>query len=332
MAGLDDDLEASDFARILAYGPPGTRKTWWAGRAAELGFNVILADLDNGFKILKQLSPEARKRVFRIDMRAPADGYANCGAMALAHALNGNVCYFDEETRQYTPKAKIQPDKTYVKLDFKSMTGRDVLAIDSWTIFVQQLGLVNQSVLDPLKIAKFEWDDYAKIRLVLDHSLSNCKRLNGHLIVIGHSETNAKRKKNAGEKEKPETAIEQIRLQPYSATRAHGEIMANAFSDVLYFEIPNPMQGTFIDTRGSVDFDAKSRSVGPKIYKFDDLNFAEFVSPDDVRSVANNAEYSSAAATNITGAEIEAAKAEAGSASINVGSSAIGLKIGGLKA
>ena len=317
MGKLDDDLEEADFARIMAYGPPGVRKTWWATRAAELGFNVILADLDNGYKITRQLSPEARKRVFRIDMRAPNDGYENCGAMALSHALNGNACYFDEETRKYTPRTKLDPEREYVHLDFSKLTPRDVLIIDSWTIFVQQLGLVGRSVLDPIKIAKFEWDDYAKIRLVLDHVLSNMKRINCHIIVIGHSETNAKRKKNAGEKEKPETAIEQIRLQPASATRAHGELLANAFSDVLYFEIPNTIQGTTIDTSGTVDFDAKSRSLAPKIYKFADLDFSPFVAPAHIEAVAGNHEYSSEGVRLVKGADMQA-QSEV-SSSIDVG-------------
>ena len=317
MGKLEDDLENEDLARIMVYGPPGSRKTWWAARAAELGFNVILADLDNGYKITRQLSPEARKRVFRLDMRAPNDGYENCGAMALSHALNGNACYFDEETRKYTPRTKLEADKTYVHLDFTKLTSRDVLVLDSWTIFVQQLGLVSRSVLDPIKIAKFEWDDYAKIRLVLDHVLSNMKRLNCHMIVIGHSETNAKRKKNAGEKEKPETAIEQIRLQPASATRAHGELMANAFSDVLYFEIPNTLQGTVIDTSGSVDFDAKSRSLAPKSYKFADLDFTPFVSPSHVAAVADNETFTSEGIREVLGSEVTTASET--NANIDVG-------------
>ena len=316
MANLDDDLENDDLARIMVYGPPGSRKTWWATRAAELGFNVILADLDNGYKITRQLSPEARKRVFRLDMRAPNDGYDNCGAMALAHAMNGNACYFDEETRKYVGRSKIEAGKKYIHLDFTKLTARDVLIIDSWTIFVQQLGLVSRRVLDPIKIAKFEWDDYAKIRLVLDHVLSNMKGMNCHVIVVGHSETNAKRKKNAAEKEKPETAIEQIRLQPSSATRAHGEVLAASFSDVLYFEIPSALQGTTIETSGSVDFDAKSRSLAPKIYKWTDLDFSPFVSPAHLDAVAGNTKFDTEGLREITAEDLPVSQTNA---QINVG-------------
>ena len=329
MASLDEALENTDLARLMLYGPPGSRKTWWAGMAAELGFNVILADIDHGHKILRQLSPEARKRIFHIDMRAPDDGYANCGSAALAYAMNGAVTFYDEETRRYVPKNKIDVDRTYVQLDLSRMSNCDVLVVDSWTAMVQQLGLLSAVIIDPTKLNKFEWDDYAKMRLVLDHFLAGAKKSNGHIMVIGHTDTYAKRKKDAAEKAKPEDAIEQIRTQPYSVTRAHAETMANNFSDVLYFEISSSMVGTTISTKGDVDFDAKSRSIAPTSAPFTKLQFDQFVSKTNLEQAKANTVYSSEAAKTVTGAEILAAiEANKGTATINVGG-ITSLKIGG---
>ena len=331
MAALDDALENDDLVRMFLYGSPGTRKTWWAGRAAEAGFNVILADIDHGHKILKQLSPEARKRIFHIDMRAPDDGYGNSGSAALAYAMNGTVTFFDEETRKFVGRTKLDPARKYVQLDFSRLTNRDILIVDSWTAKVQQLGLLNQVIVDPTKLSKFEWDDYAKMRLVLDHFLSGVKKCNGHVIVIGHTDTYAKRKKDASEKAKPEDAIEQIRTQPYSVTRAHAETMAANFSDVLHFEINSSMVGTMITTKGDADFDAKSRSMAPITASFEKLRFEQFVSQTNLDLVKDNPVYSSQAAKEVMGSDVIAAiEANKGSADIKVGGITT-LKIGGNK-
>ena len=67
MGALDDTLNNDNLARLLIYGPAKTRKTWFATKAAELGFNVILIDTDYGFHVTQNLTPEARRRIYHLD-------------------------------------------------------------------------------------------------------------------------------------------------------------------------------------------------------------------------------------------------------------------------
>ena len=69
MPELDTSLDEQIRLRLLLYGPAKTKKTWLAGTAAEAGFNVLLLDNEQGAGILRNLSPEARKRIYRIDIQ-----------------------------------------------------------------------------------------------------------------------------------------------------------------------------------------------------------------------------------------------------------------------
>lgn len=324
MPQIDETLNKDNLARILCYGAAKTRKTWWATRAAELGFNVILADVDYGFHVTQALSPEARKRIYHLDMRAPVEDFKNSGALTLVHAMQGKVTFYDETTRRYTPKRDVSADSNYAVLNFNKLTSRDVLIIDSWTELVQHIVASDRMIVDPSQVPKLEWDDYGKMRLLLDLFLANMGKLNCHVIVIGHSETVGKRKKDAPAKAKPEDAIEQIRLQPMSVSRSHAETLASKFTDVLFFSIPSATVGTMISTKGSVDFDAGSRRFAPALRKFDDLTFADFIPADMQAAVKNNENYSSEGCKAMTGAEILAVAAEQ-PAAINVGKSPVSI-------
>ena len=304
MAALEDALQDSDLVRILSYGDAKMRKTWWATRVAELGFNVILCDIDYGFHVTKNLAPEIRKRIFHVDMRGPVDSFKNCGAMTLSWAMTGQVTIYDERLRKYTRKTAIDPDQEYVVFDTSKFTSKDVLIIDSWTQLCQHLALADRSVADPTQVPKLEWDDYQKLRLALDHFLSNAMRLNCHLIVIGHAEDWAKRKADAPAKAKPEDAIESIKRQPMSISRSHASTLAKNFTDVLYFAAANPLIGVQISTKGSDDFAAGSRSKAPGLYKWDDLQFDQFVPQAMLDAVKDNVNYSCEAVKMVKGEEI----------------------------
>ena len=66
---LDNKLKENDLLlRILMYGNAHTKKTWWAGKAAEAGYNVLLIDGDNNWHILRQIKAEAQKRIQILSM------------------------------------------------------------------------------------------------------------------------------------------------------------------------------------------------------------------------------------------------------------------------
>lgn len=304
MPSIDETLEKDNLCRFLIYGPAKTRKTWWATRFAEAGFNVILADTDYGFHVTHNLSPAARRRIYHLDMRPPVEDFLNSGAMCLVRAMQGKTVLYDEDTRRFTMPRAVEADHNYAVLNFTKLTAKDILIIDSWTELVNHIVASDRMIVDPTSVPKLEWDDYAKIRLLLDLFLDNMAKLNCHVFIIGHAETVGKRKKDAPLKAKPEEAIEQIRLQPMSVSRAHAETLASKFTDVFYFNIPSAMVGTMISTKGSVDFDAGSRRIAPSITKFDDLTPAKLMPPEMLAIVENNEKYCSEGCVPMLGSEL----------------------------
>jgi hypothetical protein len=309
MPAMTSALEETGAARIMIYGQPGTRKTWWALRAAEFGFNVILCDFDGKFQIANQLSPEALARIYHLDMRA-TDNYAVSGAAAMAMAAQGSAILFDEATRQYVAPNQIDPEKSYARIDLRAGDTKTVLVIDSWSAFMDNISAINVPIRDAVKVEKLEWADYQKVRLGGDKFISNLKRLNCHVIVTGHAETYARKRPDADPKAPLKDQIEAVRVQPCSITRSHGETLARQFNDVLFFEVPNALVGTMINTAGSEDFDALTQSTKPGKNKWDDLLFDKFVAPGILAAVRDNTHFSSAMVVTVTGAEIAAAKSK----------------------
>ena len=327
MPRIDETLDQDERAQILLYGASKTRKTTWALRAAELGFNVIYCDTDHSYHIAKQLTPEARKRIYHLDMRVPEGTFNNSGAATLLKAADQTPIYYDELDRRYAAASKLDPEREYALLDFSKLTKNDVLVVDSWSALVTHISYTQRPIVDVLAVKKLEWDDYNHIRLALDVFITNLTKLPCHVIVVGHSETYAKRRPDANPKDKPHEAIEQVRMQPFSATRAHGEQLSSRFVDTLYFEIASAMAGVTISTRGSNDFDAGSRTIAPATKKFDDLQFDQFVSKSNLEAVKSNMSFSSAAITSRLGADFIADRGPQ-AATIKVGTSPFTIKQG----
>lgn len=305
MPRMDQSLETDDLSRVLVYGPPLTKKTTWILKAAEAGFNIIYLGYDHNFQVAAQLSPAAQQRIYHFDLRRPVKSSTNDGGLAFIHAAKPAVTYFDETERVYAPAQRLVPEKTYAQIDLEKVTPNDIIVVDSWTALTAMV--TSAGVVDPTKVAKLEWDDYARLRLLLDLFLQNLGKLNCHIVVIGHGETVGKRRKDAGAKEAPETAIEAIRTQVSSVSRGHGELMAKSFTDVLYFSAPGGSNGNvYISTKGSDDFDAGCRKRAPFKALWADFQFKDLVPAAMLPDPTTNVSFSSAAITAATGAEFAA--------------------------
>jgi len=324
MPMMDTSLDRASLVRVLCYGQALTRKTTWALRAAEAGFNIIYFGFDHNFQAAAQLSPEARGRIYHFDMRLPEDKPDNNGALTLVSAAQPTSVFFDENLRVYTSLNKLDPEIAYTRIDLTKTTSNDIIVIDSWTSFITMLALSQRPVLDAKNVPKLEWDDYAKVRLLVDLFIKNIMKMDAHLIVIGHAESYAKRKQDVSPKAPANEAVEQIRLQPMSITRAHAETMTKEFTDVLFFETPNAMVGPRISSKGSVDFDAGCRRLPPFDKKFDDFQFVDLIPQTMLDVVKTNVKFSSTSVYTAKGAEFAAGSGKP--ASINVGKTPVTLK------
>lgn len=266
MGIMGQDEGTQNLARILCYGTPFLKKTWWALRAAEIGYNVILCDFDNGARIANQIEPAALKRIFRVDMRTAYDKSPNNSAFAaLSLAMKSNGVYYDDDLRIKATTKTFQDDHTYTEFNLLDATHRDVLIIDSWTSVCTQLDAFADKIIDPLAVNDVvEQSYYKKTRTYADRIVSGLQRLNCHVIIIGHEIEYAKRKSNAGKKDTPDQAIEWIKDSPSSVTKAHGYQMAKDMTDALHFELPNAVQGVYVSTQPTQRAIVGSQSVAPQ--------------------------------------------------------------------
>ena len=121
-------------ARLLLYGPGKTKKTWWAARAAEAGFNVHLLDGDKNPGILRMISKEAQARINLIDISDAT--VAPVMYNFVTKLLRGTPFLWDEqekEVRLTTVTKSLQDDRHFYWIDPRNLNWRDVLVIDSWT-------------------------------------------------------------------------------------------------------------------------------------------------------------------------------------------------------
>ena len=322
MPRMDAQIQSPDRrTMILAYGPAKMRKTTWALQAAEAGFNVIMCDFDHSYHVASSLSPEAQARIYHLDMRLPEGSVQNPLGYHLMKSAEGNRLWANENDRQFVAVSKVEPEREYFQFDFTKFTANDIIVIDSWTAFTTHLTAAMNPVMDATQVSKLEWDDIAKMRHAMDLFLLNLTKCKAHVIVTGHSEQNAKRKKDVAANEKPEIAIESIRTQPMSVSRPHAETLAKNFTDVLIFSKPSASMGVYLSTQGSDDVDAGSRMHPPFKGKFDEWPFTKFVSEANLASAKQNTNFSSEGILFSTGEEISAKRAALkGAADVKVGS------------
>lgn len=300
-----EGYESTALQRAIVYGEPLTRKTWWCARAAEFGYNVILADFDNGYHVCRNLPLEAQHKIFRIDCRMPADPKnKNSAFTTLALAARGGVTYYDELARvKATPKS-FESERLYTKFDLMSATHRDVLIVDSWTSLTHQIAEFNDTSIDVTKVADYtEQSVYKVLRTHADRLITNLQRLPCHVIFICHAAEYAKRKADAKAKDKPEDAIEWIKTTPVSVTKDHGRQMAKDVGSVLYFDTINGMGGaqTYVATTGPDTIIAGAHNIPPMKKPWADLAVDTLLPPlpDEIGKPFN-----SAAVSVVSGAEI----------------------------
>lgn len=316
MGNLQTDMDADEGqARVFSFAKPMMRKTTWMLKAAEEGFNVIYFDFEGQYQVANQLSPEARGRIFRIDCSPNVKSFQNCGLFMFLRAMAGETMLYDEVERKFVSASKVEEGKTYVGIDLTKATYGDIVCGDSWTSIVETFTMIAQNSIDPSSVTKIEWDDIAKARHSLDLMVANMKKLRTHFHFSGHVETYAKRKKDAAASDKPEVAVESIRVQPMSISRPHGEVMCKGFTDVLRFTKANEIAGVMITTKGNEDTEGGSRSMPPANYKFDDLNFSNFVPLAHKELAAQNTVFSSNAVKTVKGEDFLAQRAAAKGAS-----------------
>lgn len=269
MPMADDDTDFGRPTRSFIYGPDKTKKSWWACRAAEAGYNVILIDGDDGSSIVRQLPIEARKKILIVDVVNTKD--RGVFARFIAGFMRpGNAFVWDEQAKvSITPNTKRDPDKSYIYFDLSKLTMNDVVIIDSWTALAASTMIewASENNVDLAAVEK-EGDQFSLLNYqsrFLDYTLNQIKTFPCHVIVIGH-ETVYEKWQGKGSERK---MVEQ-RTQPFSSTGPHAKKIGAHFSNVLRFSKLSDLAYR-IDAGGDKDTMGGSRQLAPKKYDWKEI-------------------------------------------------------------
>lgn len=263
---LDTRLENNDMLlRLLNYGPAKVKKTWWIGKAAEAGFNILLLDGDNGWHILKQIAPEARKRIQVVNLMDELNRVIF--APAVVTLLKKGTLTWDEKERKSTP---FNAPATAINIDLNTLTPNDILVVDSWTALVTSLmwQFALENHIDLSEADKNEWDFYGWGGRLALWCVSRLMALPCHVVVIAHATIYEKR-------DKSQKKIISQKRQIISTSGPNAMQIPSKFSDLFYFYAKG--SAFKIEAKGNEEQDGGSRIVPPGIYNWDDLQFKDTI-------------------------------------------------------
>lgn len=253
-------------ARMMLYGAPKTKKTWWIGKAAEAGFNPIFLDGDNGFHVLRNIADNAKHRITHVtchdDIGKPIF------APLIITLLKSKRLLWNNTTRQKELSSRgLNPADEHLYFDLTKLTNRDILCVDSFTAFVTSLNLryAVENNVDLTDAEKWEWDGYAYSGMLIDWFLNSLRGLPCHIAVIGH-ETQYEKRDKMGNIMWSKTVMK-------SSSNPKSLTVPSDFSDILYFSILGGYAK--IDTRAEAERIGGCRGVPPKVYDWDDLQFTD---------------------------------------------------------
>lgn len=260
-------LSSSKLARILAFGDAKCKKTWWAAKAAEAGYNVLLIDGDDGASICKNLSEQAlNERLWIVDA-VDSVGVPVFKNFMTLFARDHVGFAWDCTTK--SPCIRTSPEHDCFRFDISKLTANDVIVIDSWkalawSVLTDYAKTANIALSDADKV---EWDGYGYEGRFLEAVANSFKRLPCHVIVIGHSYEYSKMSKpKPGEKAK---VLWSKTIQVSSSSNNAFSLLAQ-WTDILYFRRVSDT-AIFIETGGDDTRVGGCRSMKPGTHRWEQL-------------------------------------------------------------
>ena len=257
-------------ARLLFYGAPKTGKTWLASKAAEVGFNVIILDGDDGHQIISNMDMKHRAKIGVISLTdTPQESNFHNFIIQMSR---GKLFAWSETEKRIVfakDKGQFKPNSTHVVFNPSGLTLNDVLVIDSWSAFVRSMELYyklsnNIKILEALKK---EWDDYHWAKRLINEVMHFIHALPCHVVIIGHEHQHDIYQGKGKSRE-----VVGSRIQPLSYSGPQGKQLAKEFSDILYFYFNRQSQAE-ITTSPAVGRDGGSRVLPPQNYLWKDFTW-----------------------------------------------------------
>lgn len=246
--------------RELIYGPSQTKKTYWAGKAAEAGYTVIFLMGDTHYQVLLNIEEEAQERItiLRVadKVTQPQFGYA------VTTTLKAKAPLIWNDTKNEQLFKTLYDEDNYIFLDVRKLDHNFILVLDSWTACVDSilLDFANEQGVDLSDGAKEEWELYGPCNRLATWILQQLRGLPCHVIVAGHSTQWEKRR---GGKGPDKNDIVERRQQIISTSGNHSKLLPGHFSETLLFGIDGNNYN-WIDSRPQGDRDSGSRTLVKK--------------------------------------------------------------------
>jgi hypothetical protein len=264
-------------------------KTTWLLQAAEAGFNVLLLDGDVAQQRIAELSPEAKARIFYMDVSDRLVGDADPRMIRIVANLFTSTVFLWNDSKQdmYSPTKDPHDPESGACLDeiWEIRPGRLdhtwVLGIDSWTTLQYSAKLDKAASLgvDIADVEKIERNIYSGVGNRLTNIAVTQQKAPCHTVVLGHPTQYEKRKSqdNMTVREatrENEQIIEWTKMIPISSSNPHGFTIGKFFSDIGWIDVSPTGKRT-------IDFTKTSRRTSggnldskgdPKVdHRFEDL-------------------------------------------------------------
>lgn len=179
-----DSLAETQTHRIIIYGPPKSGKTFSIGKLAE-SHTIHYLSLENGYTTFFNpacVLPEFRKNIIIHKIKdLPEAPVVATTIDSLFRNGEANLC---EEHGRINCSSCKSAKKDFYNLDLTKLGAKDILVLDSITQWTSSINFfLNKDNPDK----KFEFEDWRKVGLYLDRSLSRIQLLeNTNVICISH--------------------------------------------------------------------------------------------------------------------------------------------------
>lgn len=276
MPPLPEKLAEGHLSRIMSYGVPKTKKTWWAGRAAEWNFNVTIIDGDDGSHILKMIPAEFRHRINIINAVDQSDRPVM--ALFMTRFLKGAPFLWDETNKLYVPiVGNRNKSHSHYLIIPSRLNAYDLIIPDSWTALVWSLmwRFFKENNIDITageQAIATNWDVYRWSGAIANWMLAQLHALPCHVNIICH-ETVYEKSHSEKHDGKWVRVVDLTRTQVKSVSGPHGMELGKHFSDILHFVFYK--EAVKIDTKAEEEKDGGSRLIPPAVYNWDALNWGK---------------------------------------------------------
>lgn len=262
MPRMDQAPPSNRLVKMLLIAEGKAGKTFYAGQAAEDGFNVLYLDGDVGSQTLTQLPIELQRNIYLMAMHDGIDGGlrdTNFAESMSGFMSNIKFRWNDSKGR---PAKRTDVDDEIWEIRPAQMDHNCVLVIDSWTSYIESL---------MLKVARENNVDLTtatttQMRPVYlgggqraTAALQIIRAIPCHVICIAHPDEYqhkvAPEGRRVGEVKESELEIEYTKMIPKSTSKPHGLLLPKYFTDVAWLTLT-------AGGRRQLDFRPKPDRVG----------------------------------------------------------------------